>query len=332
MNIKKMRPIEMHNQALLLREKSGVEFFLNEKDEFVDVHCPACLGEERAKGVSFYKYGFSHIECDNCKTLYVSPRPTEKQLFRYYRESEAISFWTKLLISTNNERKKMQSIPRVEKLQEIINSTENQKELFVDLGAGNGNFSKAIQEAEIFHNVLATDISDECIESCKSQGLEAKKCTISDFRDGSIDCVTFNDLIEHVFNPFEFLSSCYNKLRKNGILMLSTPNGQGFDFQILKDKTENITPPEHLQYFNPYSIKNTLERIGFKVINVSTPGILDVEIIKRQINEKNFSISDNNMFLSFLYSLGDEKIELSFQNFLQENDLSSHMLIFAERR
>ncbi len=107
---------------------------------------------------------------------------------------------------------------------------------------------------------------------------------------------------------------------------------EGFDFQILKDKTENITPPEHLQYFNPYSIKNTLERIGFKVINVSTPGILDVEIIKRQINEKNFSISDNNMFLSFLYSLGDAKIELSFQNFLQENDLSSHMLIFAERR
>jgi hypothetical protein len=305
MNLKKMRPMEKHNQALLLREKSGVEFYLNEKNEFVNVHCPVCSGEEQTKNVSFYKYGFSHIKCINCKTLYVSPRPTEKQLFKYYRESEAISFWTKLLISTNNERKKLQHIPRVKKLQKIIDNTKNQKELFVDLGAGNGNFSKTVHEAKIFNNVLATDISDECIESCKSQNLATKKCTISDFEDDSIDCITFNDLIEHVFNPF--------------------------DFQILQDKTENITPPEHLQYFNPYSIRKILERIGFKVVNVSTPGILDVEIIKRQINEKNLDLKKDNAFLSFLYSLKSDNTEESFQNFLQENNLSSHMLIFVEK-
>ena len=65
-------------------------------------------------------------------------------------------------------------------------------------------FPKAVQELSIFRKVIALDISDGCIESCKKQGLETKKGVISDFDDSSIDCVTFNDLIEHVFNPYAF--------------------------------------------------------------------------------------------------------------------------------
>jgi 2-polyprenyl-3-methyl-5-hydroxy-6-metoxy-1,4-benzoquinol methylase len=332
MNLKKIRPEEMHDRALLLREKSGVEFYLNEKNGFVKVNCPVCLDKDQMKSFNFYKYGFKHYECAECKTLYVSPRPTEGQLFKYYSESEAISFWTKLLISTNNERKKIQHIPRVKELKRIINRTDNQKHTLVDLGAGNGNFLKTILDANIFNNVLATDISDECIESCESQGLVAKKCTVKDLKNDSIDCITFNDLIEHVFDPFDFLTSCYDKLRKNGVLMLSTPNGQGFDFKVLQDKTENITPPEHLQYFNPYSIRKILSKIGFKIISISTPGVLDVEIIKRQVNSKGLNLKKSNEFLSFLYSLKDDSVEESLQKFLQENNLSSHMLIFVEKK
>ena len=271
------------------------------------------------------------MKCKECDTLYVSPRPPEYKLFEYYDKYEAPNFWTELLTKTNNERKYLQHTPRVEILKTIIKKSNNQKKLFVDLGAGNGNFSKAIQEANIFDKVLATDISDECIKSCQKQNLETRKCVIEDFLDESIDCITFNDLIEHVFNPFDFLSSCFSKLEQNGILMLSTPNGEGFDFKILKDKTENITPPEHIQYFNPKSIKILLEKIGFEIIDISTPGILDTNIIKRQITEKQFDIKQNNEFLDFIYSTNNEELENSFQKFIQENNLSSHMLVFARK-
>ena len=330
-NIDKMRPLDMHKKALLLREKSGVEFYLNEKDTFVEYSCPACVGGGNEK-VSFYKYGFKHMSCLNCNTVFVSPRPTEEKIFEYYANYEAPSFWTQLLTQTNNERKYLQHIPRVNMLKEIIEQSDNQKKLFVDLGAGNGNFSKAVQEVNLFQTVLATDISDECIASCKKQGLKAKKCTIESFNSDTIDCITFNDLIEHLFSPYDFLQSCYSKLKDNGILMLSTPNGEGFDFKILKDKTENITPPEHLQYFNPISIKILLEKVGFEIISISTPGILDVSIIKRQIKEKKYDIKSNNEFLDFLYSLDNEQLEQDFQSFLQKNNLSSHMLVFAKKK
>jgi 2-polyprenyl-3-methyl-5-hydroxy-6-metoxy-1,4-benzoquinol methylase len=329
-NINKIRPIEMHNKALLLREKSGIEFYLNEKNTFVDSDCPACLNKDNSE-IVFYKNGFTHRKCKKCDTLYVSPRPPEHKLFEYYDKSEAINFWTDLLIKTHNERKYLQHIPRIEILETIIEQSDNQKKLFVELGSGSGNFSKAIQEANIFDKVLATDISDKCIKSCQKQSLETKKCTIKDFSNESIDCIALNDLIEHVFNPFEFLDLCFSKLKQNGILMLSTPNGEGFDFKILKDKTENVTPPEHLQYFNPKSIHILLRKIGFEIIDISTPGILDISIIKRQIIEKQFDIKQNNDFLDFILSKNDEELENSFQKFIQENKLSSHMLVFTRK-
>lgn len=330
MIIDKMRPIDLHNQALLLREKSGVEFFVIEKDIFIDTDCPVCKHKNNSK-LEFCKYGFSHLKCYDCNTLYVSPRPPEYKLFEYYDKYEAPNFWTKLLTTTNNDRKYLQHLPRVEKLKRIIEESKNEKKLFVDLGAGNGNFSKAVDESKIFNEVLATDISDECVESCKNQGLITKKCTIKEFDDNTIDCIAFNDLIEHLFDPSIFINDCFDKLKENGILMLSTPNGEGFDFKILKDKTENITPPEHLQYFNPKSIKLLLEDTGFEIVDISTPGILDVSIIKRQINDKKFDIKSSNEFLDFIYSLNDTILENSFQEFLKSNNLSSHMLVFAKK-
>ena len=122
------------------------------------------------------------MRCENCHTLYVSPRPSEKQLFKYYDKYEAPNFWAELLIMTNDERKFLQHLPRVKKLNSIINECRNEKKLFVELGAGNGNFSKAVAEAEIFDNVIATDISDKCIDSCKAQGLNAKKLQLTNLK------------------------------------------------------------------------------------------------------------------------------------------------------
>ena len=327
--INSIRPQESYDKYILLLEKDGVKFYLEENKDFVKVDCPAC--DSKNEELEFIKYGFEHKKCKNCNTLYVSLRPTEKQLFKYYDSYEAPLYWTNLLTETNNERKYIQHLPRVKKLKEIVEVNDVSKNLFVDLGAGNGNFAKAVKESNIFNKVIASDLSKDCIEYCKKQGLETHLGQISDFEDNSVDGITFNDLLEHLFSPETFLNTCFSKLKKNGILMISTPNGEGFDFKLLKDKTENITPPEHIQYLNPLSIKLLLEKIGFKVLDISTPGVLDVQIVKKQIGYKNLNLESNNEFLNYLFSLKDEKLEENFQNFLINNSLSSHMLAFATK-
>jgi len=91
-NIDKMRPIEIHDKALLLREECGVKFYLKENENFVDINCPVCDKNNNEENIAFYKYGFRHLTCETCKTLYVSPRPVENKLFEYYEQYEAPNF------------------------------------------------------------------------------------------------------------------------------------------------------------------------------------------------------------------------------------------------
>lgn len=201
----------------------------------------------------------------------------------------------------------------------------------MDVGAGSGAFALSLAKTGVFDNVLAIDLSDECVEACRRLGLTAERRGVDELAEESVDLLTMNDLIEHVFSPRDFLDICLRALRPGGVLSLATPNNQGFDFQILKENTENITPPEHLNYFNPESCRCLLESVGFDVMTIETPGILDTQIIQQAVTEQGFQLEASNEYLHFLLIEVGGDVGRAFQKFLSESQLSSHMLAIARK-
>lgn len=326
--IDRMRPIMSHDIALSLRKKCGEDFFQKHNAEFIDVVCPAC-GLEGNK--SFVRYGFYHKICKNCSTTWCSPRPTERLLEDYYSSSEATKYWTSLLIQTDNDRKALQYAPRVQQLVDILkNDPEFIPSLAVDLGAGSGSFALALLKTRCFRNVLAVDFDEDCCKVCKNSGLETKKGSIGVLDHNTASLITMNDMLEHLFDPKGFLIQCYAALEPNGYLSIACPNGEGFDFKIMKESTVNITPPEHLNYFNPHSITLLLESIGFKVVSLETPGILDVQIVDRAFKLGQIQLSENEYIKSLILN-NDKNVLMSFQEFLKLNKLSSHMIAVAKK-
>ena len=61
---------------------------------------------------------------------------------------------------------------------------------------------------------------------------------------------------------------------------MTTLNGRGFDILLLWNKSKSIAPPLHLNFFNPGSIRILLEKIGFQILEISTPGKLDWDIVE----------------------------------------------------
>jgi predicted SAM-dependent methyltransferase len=179
--------------------------------------------------------------------------------------------------------------------------------------------------------VIAVDFSEACVQACINQGLEAYQGTVDDISENSVGLLTMNDLIEHLSEPLLFLKKCHSVMVSKGVLAIATPNGEGFDFQLMKEKTVNITPPEHLNYFNSYSIKELMKNAGFNVIKVETPGILDTQIVMREVEKGNIDLEKDNKFLQYLLYQTSADVVSAFQKFLQENLLSSHMLILAEK-
>ncbi|MFA4991117.1 MAG: class I SAM-dependent methyltransferase [Candidatus Omnitrophota bacterium] len=321
-----MRPRDLYEKAKLLRERDGVDFYLRKGRLFREVGCVAC-GSKRA-GLRFYKCGFRHVECSRCGTLFVSPRPAEKDLLSYYSDFEAPLFWTQVLLNTDSERKVIQYAPRAKMLVDACRANMAGKDtVFLDVGAGSGNFALAVKQEDYFSKVTALDVSGECVSVCRRKGLDAFRGTLSDYR-GKADCLAMNDLIEHVFSPEDMLREARKKLNPGGILMIATPNCLGLDFSLFGKDTDNVTPPEHVQYFNPKSISVLFKRTGFSVLDVSTPGILDLAIVERKVRD-GYALESGSYISRIIKSGGKTKDD--FQAFLQRNRLSSHMVAYARR-
>ena len=82
-------------------------------------------------------------------------------------------------------------------------------------------------------------------------------------------------------------------------------------------------------YFNVDTIDILMERAGFQVKRKMTPGILDMEIVRKQISEG--VAPEVPPIINHLAFGISEEVQRNFQKFLQENCLSGSMLIFARK-
>jgi hypothetical protein len=132
------------------------------------------------------------------------------------------------------------------------------------------------------------------------------------------------ELIEHLENPGVFLSRCSDLLPPGALLILSSLMWDGFDLQVLREKSNSINPPHHINFFTKKGIRILLADNRFELLEFSTPGKLDVDHVSKKVAELEES------FIKKIV-LSDEPTKQAFQKFLQDVGLSSHMFVVARR-
>lgn len=306
-------------------------FYKNEKldhDCFVEVTCPACGRDSNS--FEFEKDGFKFNRCNYCNTLYVSPRPNENKLLEYYGHSKSIEYFTKEILEKTKEiRKQMIFKPRAQKIIDLLANIQLKRNVLVDVGGGNGLFLESLDSAGAgFEKYINVEPSNEGANLTLERGFDVFNGFIEDFNsDIKIDLITAFELIEHLFDPMAFLNKISSLLNAGGVFILTTPNIEGFDLLLLGSKSDNIGAPNHLNYFNPQSIKILLEKCNFEIIHIETPGVLDLNIIENKINSE---IEIDDKFVSFLLRK-DKQTKDNFQKFLMDNNLSSNMMVIARK-
>lgn len=83
--------------------------------------------------------------------------------------------------------------------------------------------------------------------------------------EDKFDIVVFNQLIEHIAEPEEFIRQCNRILKPGGILYLETPNFDGWDarFTLGTGLWGGFHAPRHLVIFNDLSLNKLLEKNNF---------------------------------------------------------------------
>jgi 2-polyprenyl-3-methyl-5-hydroxy-6-metoxy-1,4-benzoquinol methylase/ribosomal protein S27E len=320
-----IRKRDVFNEYLRLSERDAKAFFVPRS--FVKVRCPACSGGEFA--YEFEKTRFRHVTCANCGTLFVNPRPPLKEIYRFYADSPSTRFWVNEFFKPVAEvRRKMIFRPRAEYIRGMLGKTK--RRLVGDIGAGFGIFLEELRDLLPDNRYVAIEPSVEMAEICRRKGLQTRPVLFEeiDEGEGKFDLLSAFELVEHLYDPAAFFRKARALLKSGGLFFFTTLNGNGFDIALLRERSKSVSPPHHLNYFNTESIRRLLERTGFAVKEISTPGKLDWDIVEGMIRNEGVKAGP---FWERLARQGSDECKRGLQDWITANNLSSHMRVIARK-
>jgi 2-polyprenyl-3-methyl-5-hydroxy-6-metoxy-1,4-benzoquinol methylase len=298
--------------------------------EFLEVRCPACGSGNRH--LAFEKLGFTYQKCDGCGTIYMSPRPSAAVMADYYANSENYAYWAKHIFpaSEASRREKIHK-PWLERVLGYCERYAVPRGTLVEVGPGFGTFASVATASGRFARVLAIEPTPELAEACRARGVEVIEKRVEDIGGelDSCDVLVSFEVIEHLFDPATFVAQCSRLVRPGGLLVLSCPNGEGFDISILGAGSLAVDA-EHVNLFNPGSLSGLVAAAGFEVLDVSTPGRLDAEFVREAALRGEIDL-ERDPFLQRVLLQEWDKLGWTFQQFLAANGLSSHMWMAARR-
>lgn len=119
---------------------------------------------------------------------------------------------------------------------------------------------------------IGIDLEKESIKKMQKMGYEVKVMNAEEMKfKEKFDVVFAGELIEHLANPGLFLRSAKKVLKKNGIILLTTPNT--FSVNRLVRVAQKLTndPPanlDHTMYLTPQTIKTLAKKSGVEVVDI----------------------------------------------------------------
>lgn len=138
-------------------------------------------------------------------------------------------------------------------------------------------------------------------------------------------CFVSFELFEHLHSPKKFLKVLFDLMKSEDMFIFTTLSAMGVDIRVLWENSKAVSPPMHLNFLNPKSVKILLKRVGFEVLEITTPGKLDIDIMN---NNKN-KIKDRFWRDFIEYSSEIEKNKM--QDFISNSLLSSHMMAVCKK-
>lgn len=323
-----IRPSRLVQQMEKLCEEDR-QWLLTHQNQFVPVNCPAC-GKNKFHEV-FIKLNVRFVECYHCKTVYANPRPSPGLLKQHYLNSKSYKFWCERIFPQSEPvRREKIFKKRVDFIIEQCKRFKVNPDTILEIGSGFGTFCLETQTRNFFKHVIAVEPIPELAEICRKRGLRVIQAFAEDLQASKItaNVIVSFETIEHVFSPADFLGVCHNILNPHGLIFLTCPNMHGFDTSLLREKSKSVGG-EHINLFNPTSIKILLERGGFKLKLLQTPGVLDAELVRKSALAGEYDLT-SQPFLKRVLIDEWETLGPPFQRFLAENLLSSHMQVIAQ--
>lgn len=307
------KDLKAHEKNLINIEKTiAMQYVLEHPNKSNSTCCPIC-GKEN-NHYFFERWEVEYRFCKECGTVFVNvDEDTEKE---YVKLPELVDF------RNSSDYQEQEEKYRASSWDEIVTWLSfrtyrylgrNNDLSILDFGNKYVGFSERIR----------------CSKLCGGYELkESSLPTVTDHISGKADLILYMNQIKHEVHPSERLMEFRELLSDDGLLVLSSRLGSGFDILTLKGGTESIFPYEHITLPSRKGLEILLTNCGYEILEITTPGTQDVDAV---FNNRN-KVDPNNYFVRCLLESADERTKSDFQQFLQKSCLSSFAQVIAKKR
>lgn len=327
-----IRPADVHEEYLRLSAADAASFFPDRSGcEYRT--CPGCAGEETS--YAFEKNGFDLVSCRSCGTLYVNPAPVGAALESFYRDSPSAAYWARVFFPAVAEARRGSIFrPRVQRILEMLQRHGHTPRRVIDVGAGSGILLEEFAALSPHSELRAVEPGKELAASCREKGVTTFEgfaedaATVAEWA-ATGDLVTSFEVIEHVPAMDQFLDALAGLARPGGIVLASGLCGDGFDIQLLGRHSNAVSPPHHLNFLSRKGVEALVRRRGLELLEFTTPGRLDVDIVCNALAKNRDAVADSEMreFLSH----ADTTERAALQERLCAEGRSSHMWLMMRK-
>ena len=302
---------------------------LDQREHFIETACPACASPDRE--FAFEKHGYTFWSCQICATLFVSPRPSGSLLDWYLLQSPAATFrQSDEYREGMDQRVKELAVYRAEWISELCERAGGDgQQPVVDVETRSPEYLAQLQLRRV-GPLFAVKPLCSLPHSWTIPGNAVTTINdLAELKGVKARLLAMFDVLEHQASPFDLMLAAHEALGPGGLLVITTRSGSGFDVQVLWEHA-TIFPLEHINLLSIEGVRRLLTRAGFEVLEASTPGQLDVQMIERVLHER--PDAQVPRFLRYFLTHRDRYAKRRLQQFLQENLLSSHLRVVARKR
>jgi hypothetical protein len=169
------------------------------------------------------------MNCKPCSFYYTKSKSTEKDYNNYYLTHN--NYTGSDFVCKDKDRQTYDF---------LLKNLDTSVKSILDYGSGSGGVSKLLSSN---YSVSTYDVGDD---------LPTKE----------YDCLVLSHVLEHIYNPVDFIRTINSYVCDNGFIYIEVPNANYYEKMKGFGSLQEINI-EHINFFSPYSLSKTMIQCGY---------------------------------------------------------------------
>lgn len=310
-----IREKDIHPHKLFEQERMLAKSFVLKLEQTQKIYnCPIC--QEKRTELLFEKWGQAYVLCPQTWSVGLAVPPAQDVFSAYFRTGDLARLRARRAYQEQVARNRKELwVRQIEWMSgRICRYLGNARYRVLDWGGKFTGWEAMLSDAAFVETLSAEAALPPILEAKDNRELADVLCLI--------------DVLQRMREPQAEMRTIASRIRPGGLLIATCRAGSGFDILTLRGSSESIFPLDHIFLPSPQGLIKLLQKTGFEILEITTPGQFDMSYIRNSYP----MIPRDQYFQRYLIEQGEEPLFDRMQAFLQRNNLSSYLRCVAKRR